>query len=389
MGDEGGEGAASSASAPGGPVPALLRASDWRRMGGWAAIVLGIGAALWILRPVLTTIALAFAVAYLFSPLVDRLERRRVPRSVSILLLLLTGFALVVAAVALLVPLVEREIADVVANVPAYREHAGRFIDEDLRPWVKLHTGYELPSTIQAFWRQNAEKISSLVPDLAAKAWELVRKTLSNVVALLSFVVNVILFPVFLFYLLKDMPRIRASVLEAIPARQRARMQTQLLEVDRVLSSFVRGQITVALFLAVVYSVGLSLIGIDLAIVIGCAAGAAFFIPYAGYAVGLSAASAMSLARFGIDSHLLWIVGLFVGAGMLEAYVITPKLVGERVGLHPVVMITAVIVGGSLFGFLGVLLAIPVTAAGGVFWRAGLARYKQSEFYLAGKQGES
>jgi predicted PurR-regulated permease PerM len=363
----------------------VIKPVRWSRVGIWLGFVLLLVLLATVLRPVLTTVMLSFGIAWLLHPTVDRLERRGVPRALSILILLGAFFAIVAAAIALLLPLIEHELADLVANVPGYFQRFSQTFETQIRPAVVKYTGYELPPDAKAFWQENAEKVAAMAPDVATYVWGVIKDTVSNVIGLIGLVLNLILFPVFVFYLLKDFPRIHNAFLEMIPLRHRGPFELRLFEVDRVLSAFVRGQMTVAVMLAVVYGIGLSMIGIDLAIVIGALAGIAFVIPYAGYVLGLTAASAMALAKFGFDMHLLWVLALFVGAGLLEANVISPKLIGERVGLHPVVMITAVIVGGEMFGFLGILLAVPITAAGAVFWRAGLVRYKSTEFYLARK----
>ena len=357
----------------------------WSRVGSWSTFALLVLALLWILRPVLTTLVFAFAVAWLLHPLVAQLERRGIPRGVAILLLLGLFFAIVGAAIVLLLPLVEGEILSVVTNVPAYIARLSETFDTQIRPVVTKYTGYKLPPNAKAFWQENAAKIAEMVPDVAAWAWGAIKTTLGNVLGLIGLALNLILFPVFVFYLLNDLTKMRAGLLDLIPMRHRGVFEIRLYEVDHVLSAFVRGQVIVATFLAIVYGIGLSLIGIDLAIVIGVASGIAFFLPYAGYVIGLSAASIMAVAKFGFDSHLLWVLALFVGAGLLEANVISPKLVGDRVGLHPVVMITAVIVGGEMFGILGIIAAVPITAAAAVFWRAGWVHYRESDFYLARK----
>ena len=364
---------------------AIVKPTRWSRVFVWLGAALLLFLVVFVLRPVLTTVMLSFAIAWLLHPTVDRLERRGVPRTLSILVLLGAFFAILAATVALLLPLVEREIADLVANVPSYLQRFSATFETQIRPNVAKYTGYKLPENAKAFWQENAAKVADMAPDVATYVWGLIKDTVSNVLGVIGLALNLVLFPVFIFYLLKDLPRIRAASLAAIPLRHRGAFELRLFEVDRVLSAFVRGQVTLAVMLAVVYAIGLSLIGIDLAIVIGALAGVAFFIPYAGYVLGLTAASAMAVAKFGFDVPLLWVLLLFVGAGLLEANVISPKLIGERVGLHPVVMITAVIVGGETFGFLGILLAVPITATGAVFWRAAMVRYKESEFYLARK----
>lgn len=355
----------------------------WRRPVAWAAVAGCVLVAAIILRPILTTLMSAIAVAYFVSPAIDALERRRIPRAASVLLLLVGAAGLLVGALVILVPIVGHQIADVTSNVPAYRDNISAFVENHLRPWLLQHTGYHLPPTVEAFWRQNADRLSSFAPDVAKRAWDLATATVQNVFSLLRIFINLVLFPVFLFYILKDFPKLRAGIVASIPHRLRAPAAARLKEVDQVLAGFVRGQIAVALVLCVVYSIGLSIIGIELSLVIGIAAGLLFVIPYVGYALGVLTAGGMAVARFGFDMHVVWVLLLFVAAAAFEGNVVTPKLVGERVGLHPVVMITAVIIGGEMFGFLGVLLAIPVTAAAAVFWRAEWARYKRSEFYVS------
>lgn len=365
----------------------------WMRPASY--VVLGVAAylLLWVLRPVITPVAAAFAAAYFISPVVDRLETRGISRSLSIVAILVFFTAAFAGVIALLIPLIGGEIERLVENAPAYWEKTNTWVDEVLRPWVERRfPGRTLPTTPQEFWDQAGENLSGLSPDLAGKVAEIAKGALSNVFGLLGILLSVVLFPVFFFYILKDFNRIKEAARDMIPPRNRELIVSRLAEVDRVLAAFVRGQLTVCAFLAVAYSIGLSFTGIDLAIVIGVVSGFAFVIPYAGTVLGIVAGSVMAIVKFGvidpdfilkIDPHLLGVWAVFGIVQFLESNVISPKIVGEQVGLHPIVMITAVIVGGQLFGFLGVLLAVPATAAGAVFWWAAWDRYKRSEFYLA------
>lgn len=355
----------------------------WRRpanyVGGAVLLVLLV----WLLRPVLTTVGAALAVAYFVSPLVDRLEKRRIPRSISIAAIIGGFFAVLAGVVAILVPVIQHEIESLVRNVPGYWERGNTFFNETLRPEILARTGYELPTTARDFWDQTGTQLQGIAPDVAGRVVEILKSTLSNAFAVLGVVLNLLLFPVFLFYMLQDFPRIRAAAYDAIPPRSRESVMEKIGEVDRVLSAFVRGQITVCIFLAIGYSIGLSISGIDMPVVIGALSGFAFIIPYAGTVLGVVVASVMALAKFGLDWHLGAVIATFAVVQFLESNVISPAIVGKQVGLHPIVMITAVIVGGTLFGFLGILLAVPATAVAAVFWRAGWERYKESEFYLA------
>ncbi len=365
----------------------------WVRPLSYALLAVIVGFVVWLLRPVLTPIAAAMAAAYAVSPLIDALERRRVPRVVTILALLAGFLALLAGLVAVVVPLVHAEVASLADNLPGYWERANALFLERVRPFVEERFGTTIPTTPRDVWNEAAARLSGeAAPDVAGTVLRFLRGTVSNVFGLLGLVLGAILFPVFFFYVAKDFPRIVRAAVEAIPPRNRDEVLARVREVDAVIASFVRGQITVCLLLAMSYSVGLSIIGIDLAVVIGVVSGLAFVIPYVGTIVGIVAASAMSIAEFGlvdrefalwVEPHLLAVLAMFAGVQLIESNVVTPKIVGDRVGLHPVVMITAVIVGGQLFGFLGVLLAIPATAAGAVFFRAGLERYRTSEFYRA------
>ena len=364
----------------------------WTRPVSYVVLGAIIFALLWLLRPVITPIFAALACAYFVNPVVDRLEKAGVPRAVSIFGILVALTAGGVAVIALVIPLVQHELSSLFANVPAYWERANEWFTRDVRPFVKERFGRDLPATPQQIWDEAAGKLSGVAPDIAGWILERAKATLSNVFGLLGILLSIVLFPVFFFYLAKDFPKLKLAAFDAIPPRHREELFARLVDVDRVIAAFVRGQLTVCVFLAVAYSIGLSFTGIDLAVVIGVVSGFAFVIPYAGTILGIVAGSAMAIAKFGvvdpdfvlrIEPHLLGVWAVFGVVQMLESNVISPKIVGEQVGLHPVVMITAVIVGGQLFGFLGVLLAVPATAAAAVFWWAGWARYKRSEFFLA------
>lgn len=365
----------------------------WMRPAGYLVLAVAAYLVLWVLRPVITPIAAALAAAYFVSPIVDRLEARGISRSLSIAAILLFFTGVFAGVIAVLIPLVGGEIERLVDNAPAYWEKTNTWVDEDLRPWVETRfPGRTLPTTQQEFWDQAGENLSGLSPDLAGRVADFAKGAVSNVFGLFGVILSAVLFPVFFFYILKDFNRIKDAARDMIPPRNRELVLSRLAEVDRVLAAFVRGQLTVCTFLAIAYSIGLSFTGIDLAVVIGVVSGFAFVIPYAGTVLGIVAGSVMAIVKFGaidpdfvlkIDPHLLGVWAVFGVVQLLESNVISPKIVGEQVGLHPVVMITAVIVGSQLFGFLGILLAVPATAAGAVFWWALWDRYKRSEFYLA------
>ena len=361
-----------------------------KAMWAWLAAAGGVVLAFWLLRPVLTTFLLAFGVAYLLSPLVDRLERRGIARGLSILAILLVFTALLAGAIAILVPIMVDEVSALAGNVPTYLAKAQSFYTDTISPMALSHFGVHLPETGKDFVKQFGNPLADLAPDLATRTAALVKQTVSNVFAAIGVLVNLILFPVFLFYLLRDFPRLRELGVEAVPPRARPELSRRLAEVDRVLASFVHGELIVCGVMAVLYTIGLTIAGVDLAVVVGIASGLMAAIPFIGPILGCTIASVLAIAKYGavdpsfalvVEPHLLIVWATWIVAWLLESNVITPRIVGHKVGLHPIVMMTAVIVGGQVFGFLGVLLAVPVTAAAAVFWRAAWDRYRESGFY--------
>ena len=215
-----------------------------------------------------------------------------------------------------------------------------------------------------------------------------VSRAFSTTIGFLIAILGYLIIPVYLFYLLVDFDRFHAGILGLIPERFREPARRLGREVDQVLGGFLRGQLSVCLILAVLYSIGLLLIGIDLALVIGILSGLAFIVPYVGTIFGIVAGGAMAVAKFHDLLHVLLVLGWFALVQGLEGMVITPRVVGDRVGLHPMATILAVLIGGELFGFLGLLLAVPTAAAGNVLLRHLLKTYRDSTFFTRGK-GES
>ncbi len=350
-------------------------------LGGLALVGLGVYA----LRETLTPILFAFGIAYLLDPLVDRFEARGIPRAVGIVLLLalvLGGLALVGL---LVVPGVVREVVAFAGELPARLERLRIAVE----PWL-TERGVAIPHSFEELRQlvqpaESADAGSGQIASRAATVLGAVGQWIwggtSSVLAVIS---TVLIVPVFAFYLLHDFDPMIAAIRDLIPWRYRELVVDVAGEVDDVLGQFVRGQLLVMLILAVLYSVAYSIVGIRLAIPIGIVAGLLSFIPYVGGATAL----VLALAMCALGWQGWWqvaAVGIAYGIiQVLEGFLITPRIVGEKVGLAAVWVLVALMAGGELFGFLGVLLAVPAAAVVKIFVVRAVAYYRRSRLFLEG-----
>lgn len=331
------------------------------------------GVLLYLLAPVLMPFLVAATLAYLGDPLVDRLERLKLSRTLAVSLVFLMLVLMLTVVVLLLIPVLEQQITALVNNWP-------RYID-----WVQA-TLVQLTQTLGLDARMlNLEQLKQAV----AKHWQdaggLVATLLSSAsqsgLVLLGWLANIVLIPVVTFYLLRDWDVMVAAVRELLPRRYEATVSRLVGESDQVLSAFLRGQLSVMAVLTVLYSMGLWLVGLDVAFLIALIAGLVSFVPYLGFITGISLASLAAWMQFQDWVPLIWIALIFGVGQLLEGFWLTPKLVGEKIGLHPVAVIFAVMAGGQLFGFVGVLLALPVAAVCIVLLREAHRRYLASHLY--------
>jgi predicted PurR-regulated permease PerM len=308
---------------------------------------------LYLLAPILTPFLLAAALAYLCDPLVDRLAARKLNRSLGtslVLLGLLLGFVLLALVLA---PLVQAEAQLLMNQLPLALDWA----QQTLLPWLEATFGIEL-------MQDQAQLGDWLKAQLGQGQFTAYLPRLGEGgLAVLGFLANLVLVPVVTFYLLRDWDRILAHLAGWLPRPVAGKTIEIAREVDAVLAEFVRGQIAVILVMAVFYSVGLWLAGLDYALAVGLVAGVLVFVPYLGVIVGVLLGSLAGLMQHGELTALIPVWAVFGLGQVLEGMVITPRLVGERVGLHPVAVIFALMAFGQLFGFFGVLLAIPASAA--------------------------
>lgn len=320
---------------------------------------------------------IALFLAYLFEPLVDRLSALIRSRTLAILLVF-AGIVLLLAGIVFFyVTAIRSEFADVQLNLPHYAERFYAIIPQKVKAFLEIDT----PDKVQLQISRLLGQLKAVSFDLVRESLTVIRKAFSSTLAIVLAVLGYCITPLYLYYFLNDLPKLEEGVLSLVPLRLRDQWLARSREIGGLLSAFVRGQLLVCAILAVLYSIGLSLIGIDLAVVVGTLAGITFIIPYVGTILGIIFSVFLAILKFHDLLHPLLCLGWFGIVQALEGAIITPKIVGDRVGLHPVTTILALLVGGQLFGIAGMILAVPAAAVLKVF--AGMLRdaYLESSYY--------
>lgn len=338
------------------------------------AIATAIVCLIWLLAPVVMPFAVAAMLAYLGDPLVDRLERLRLSRAWAATIVFVVLLIAVIGVLLLLVPLVVRQVENLVDNLPRYATWA-----QDVA-WSRLQRQLHLdPHTFDS--DHLLEAIKSHLGSIGDVAGTLLGTVSRSGVGIVMWLTNLVLIPVVAFYLLRDWDRLVSMVDRMLPRSLQPTIAHLARESDHILGAFVRGQLLVMFALGVFYGAGLGLVGLTVGPLIGMVAGLLSFVPYLGFIIGFVAAIIAVLVQYGDWTHVLLVCGVFMIGQLLEGYVLVPKLVGDKIGLHPVAVIFAVLAGGYLFGFLGVLLALPAASVIMVLLRYLLERYRHSELY--------
>jgi predicted PurR-regulated permease PerM len=336
-----------------------------------AAIVIVLG--LRYLGPVLTPFLIGAILAYLGTPIVDWAEAHRVSRALSTtVVVLLFGF-LLLALFLVLIPLVQSEVLLAARRIP---DLLGQFVSR-VSPWLEQHFGITLEfdlASIKSFVADNMEGARDISLSVLAGL-----KTGGLIV--ISILVNLVLIPVVMFYLLRDWSMIGDRLYSLVPRDWLPKTRTIVTDIDKVLAEFLRGQLMVMLVLAVYYAVALTLAGLDRAVAIGVLTGLLVFIPYVGYGLGLTLGVLSALLQWSGWGGFIAVLVVYAIGQLIEAYVLVPYLVGDRIGLHPLAVIFALLAFGQLFGFAGVLLALPASAALLVGLRHLRAAYVASPVY--------
>ena len=332
--------------------------------------------ALYLLRGVLLPFVAGMAVAYLLDPICDRLEAWGLSRTLATTGLTILFLVLAAAAVVLLIPVLAGQVASLLERVPDLIE-ALRGQSARLLAIVEARVDPAMIERIEGAVAGSADR-------LVAWGTKFLGQVISGGVALANLISLLVITPVVAFYLLRDWDRIVARVDTWLPREHAETIRERVREVDRTLAGFLRGQGTVCLILGLFYAIALSIAGLDFGLVVGLVAGLLSFIPYVGAIVGLVLSVGLALLQFDDWLRVAIVAGIFFVGQAVEGNFLTPKLVGESVGLHPVWIIFGLLAGGALFGFVGVLLAIPAAAVIGVGVRFALGRYLQSPYYRGG-----
>lgn len=354
-------------------VPGVSQAKNawwllWFAAGAWLV---------YLLSPILMPFVVAGLLAYLGDPLVDWLESKKLPRTLSVSLVFLGISVVLLALLLILVPRIESQVAALIQKLPAYIE------------WIRVNLLPHLAAVLPEDALQiDSEKLRAAISKhwsqaggIAATLWSSVS---ASGLALLGWLANLVLIPVLTFYLLRDWDHLVDGAHALLPRRSAAVWTRLARESDEVLGAFLRGQVLVMFTLGVIYTTGLWLVGLDFALLIGMFAGIVSFVPYLGLIVGIVIAGIAAYLQFRGFGELPYVVAVFVVGQLLEGMVLTPRLVGERIGLHPVAVIFAIMAGGQLYGFFGILLALPVAAVAMVLLRHLLATYRGSDLYRCG-----
>lgn len=358
-------------------TPATLDIARFLRRLQWGLLAFAVLWLIALLGPILTPFVLAALLGWLGDPLVDRLEASGRSRPVAVTLVFVLMLMLVVLVVLILVPMIERQVVTLIDALPQYRE----WFMETALPWVEARTGIEITSwldpqrlfeLVRSHWAQAGGVASTLFGYLSSSGF-----------AFLAWIANIVLLPILTFYFLRDWDLLVERVAAMIPRDHIGTVTRLARESDEVLGAFLRGQFIVMLALGAIYAIGLSVVGLNLGLLIGIIAGLISFVPYLGAATGIVLAVLAALVQAqGFDIKLLALVGVVFTVGQLiESYILTPRIVGDRIGLHPVAVIFAIMAGGQLFGFVGMLIALPVAAVGNVLLRFAHERYTQSRLY--------
>ena len=338
------------------------------------AVGLIIAGLMYLLQPVLTPFVVGIFIAYLADPFADRLEDKGCSRTIATVLVFVVLILVLVAMIVIIVPLLVKQIQTLANTLP----QAELWYNTILLPWMQVHLGADVKvmnlklvtDTLSAEWKETGGLISKVI-----------KYATQSSLNLISTLGSMAMIPLVAFYMLRDFDLVTARLMALFPMNIQPRLSALALESNDVLAAFMRGQLLVMFGLGVIYALGLSFVGLDYALLVGVLGGLASVVPYLGFIVGI--ASAMTIGFFQFDSllPLSLVLLVFVVGQMIESFILTPVFVGDRIGLHPVAVIFAILAGGQLFGFMGILLALPISAVIMVLLRNLYTGYINSPLY--------
>ena len=358
--------------------PVATRTKNLYSDNRWLILALILAFIAYLLSPILTPFLVAAALAYICDPLVDKLslnnKKFSLGRTTATIFVLAGILAAIVLLFLILVPLLQKQSLLIAERLP----HLIESLRNNVEPWLQAKFGISLnidAAHIQDIISKNWKTTGGIVGDVLATAG-------SKGLALIGVLANLLLLPVVLFYLLRDWDKLVQGVGDLVPRDWIGQVKSIASEVDKVVAEFLRGQLSVMAALCVFYSFGLWLVGLEMALSIGLIAGLLSFVPYLGFALAFTMAVLLALLQFTSLAQIVPVLVVFSVGQLLESFILTPYLVGNRIGLHPVIVILALLAGGQLFGFAGVLLALPVSAAIAVGLSHTKDSYLNSDAYL-------
>lgn len=328
---------------------------------------------IWIFKSVLMPFVLGIVIAYLLNPLVKRFSTRGIKRTTSTILILVVFFVLMTLLVVFTAPIIAKESKDLIAALPGYMDQLFVLI-EPYKEWIKANIGGDYIAESKTFLKENMSKILSVSGGIAGGI-------AAGGQAVLGLLTTLVLTPLVAFFMMKEWPAITGWVEGLIPRQHEKMVQDLITQIDKKLAGFIRGQLTVAFLLGLIYAVALTVADLNYGFLIGITAGLLSIIPLVGSTLGLIVSVAVAWFQAGTIEYVSIIAAIFVVGQIIEGNILSPKLLGDSVGLHPLWILFALMAGGSLFGILGMLLAVPVAAVVGVFASFGIMQYKKSAFY--------
>lgn len=340
----------------------------------WFVVFFAFFFLLYVLRSVLMPFVAGILVAYLLDPMVDRLQKFKMSRTCATLVVCVLTVLVVLPLLGLLLGMIENQVSLLLKITPKYLG----LIMEKINPL--------LAKLIERFPELKDANLEEIVKANIGNALKIAGKVLKGVIsnsfAILNIVSLLLVMPVVAFYMLRDWDSFVKKTEGLLPKKSKKGIIDSFKEIDKIIAGFIRGQLSVCLILGVMYSIGLKLVGLELGLLVGFIAGIISFIPYVGSITGFVVGCVLAFAQYGDFSHVVYVIIVFMVGQFIEGNFLTPKLVGESVGLHPVWVMFALLAGGVLLGFLGLMLAVPIAAIIGVLVRNAIKKYKKSSLYL-------
>ncbi|MFZ4125274.1 MAG: AI-2E family transporter [Rickettsiales bacterium] len=337
----------------------------------WATVIVLFIIFLQSIRPILLPFVVGMMVAYLFDPLVDRLERLAFSRTSATATVTVTFFVALTAIIMWLGPLLYHQLAGVLSAIP------------DLLREAQIAMKHHGAPILALLGQEGDLQSSELAQQTLAAATNVIKSVMVSSAAALNLASMLLITPIVCFYLLRDWDKMVASIDRLLPRAYAATIREQVLLIDSTLSGYLRGQVTVMAMLSIYYAITLSIVAVPFSLILAFIAGLFIIIPYVGTLISTALAVGIAYMNFGFEWQTMAVIGIYVVGQILESQILTPKVIGDRVGLHPLWMVFGMLAGAVLLGFAGVLLAVPITAVLGVLVRFAVGRYLESPFYTS------